>query len=173
MGVISKKLSTVDGYLSAIYRNPKNGWYEIEIGLPINWVIKETKEINCEVTQSNDKGKFVLVSPKPNFNIDIDDLITFICYVVETNKKVEEKEKELRSILEAEKSALEAKVNVYLSDLESLKEDSFKTYVTPEISSEEDSDSVEEPKIPKINTKGVKKSTLLKKNSENAEEESE
>lgn len=166
MGVISSKFSLVDGYLSAIYRNPKNGWYEVEIALPNNWVIRETKEINCEILNSNEMGKFVLISPKENSNIDVDDLINFIIYVVETNKKVEEKEKEFKSILEAEKIALEAKVNVYLSDLESLKKDSFNTYTKVE-NTDNDSLSNENKNIKKIHL------SKERKNFSNNEEKTE
>lgn len=151
MNVIENKLNTVRGFLMSIYRNSKEGWYEIEVGMPINWVIKETKDINCEVAQTTEKGKVIIISPKPDVNnVSIDDLIEFLNHVIETNKRVEEKEKQLKLILESEKLALEEKVKKYFDELETIKQSSFDEY---------EKDSTNDEPETKTTRKYIKKKT--------------
>ena len=137
METIESKLKGVSGYLMSVYRNSKDGWYEIEIGLPIKWVIKETSEINCEVIQETDKGKILKISPKPNSGVIVDDLIDFLSYVVETNKRVSDKEDQLKEIIATEKKAIEDKLKTYLDELENIKVSSFDDYKKPEKVTEE------------------------------------
>lgn len=125
MGLIQNKLKSVGTYLMSITRNSSEGWYEIEIGLPFSWVIKETNKISCEIVESNDKFKIVCVSPKKDSDIVVDDLIDFLSHVVETNQRVEDKKNELATFLEAEKAALEEKMKKYYDELETIRQSSF------------------------------------------------
>ena len=93
MKTVELALQPVDGYLVSIKRNTVNGWYELEVGLPVKWVFDENNEIKCEVLNKNDVGVLVKISPQ-NSNIVIDDLIQFVEVIIDTNQKIAEKEKE-------------------------------------------------------------------------------
>ena len=126
MKPIELALQGVDGYLMSITRNPVNGWYEIEVGLPAKWEFGENEEISCEVIDKSDTGKLIKIAPK-NRNISIDDLITFVEVIIQTNGKIAEKEKEFTDKMQEMKGMLEKEAKKFYEELDVLKVDSFKT----------------------------------------------
>lgn len=127
MKTIEAALEPVTGFLLSIKRNPMNGWYEIEIGLPNSWVFDENNEIKCEIISKSDAGKLVKIVPK-NDKIVIDDLITFVEIIIETNKKIAEKEKEFTDRMEQMKGMLESEAKKFYEELDELKSNSFKKH---------------------------------------------
>lgn len=125
MKTIESVLEPVTGYLSSIKRNPKNGWYEIEIGLPLSWVYDDNNEIKCEIISKSDAGKLIKVVPK-NEKIVIDDLISFVGVIIETNERIAEKEKEFTDRMEQMKGMLESEAKKFYEELDELKTNSFK-----------------------------------------------
>jgi len=125
MKTIETALEPTNGYINSFTRNTVEGWWELEIGLPKAWVFNENNEIACEVIFQNDVGKLIKVSPK-NRNIVIDDLVTFVEIILETNKKIAEKEKQFTDKMEEMKGILEQEAKKFYKELDELKENSFK-----------------------------------------------
>jgi len=125
MKPIELALKTVEGYLLSIARNPVDGWYEIEIGLPSNWVFDQNNEINCEVLDKTDAGSLIKISPKNN-DIEIDDLIAFVEIIIDTNKKIAEKEKQFTDKMQEMKGVLETEAKKFYQELDELRANSFK-----------------------------------------------
>jgi hypothetical protein len=126
MKVIESALQGVEGYLMSMTRNPIDGWYEIEVGLPAKWEFGENEEISCEVINKSDTGKLVKIAPKHD-GISIDDLIAFVEIIIETNGKIAEKEKQFTDKMQEMKSMLEKEAKKFYEELDELKVDSFKT----------------------------------------------
>jgi hypothetical protein len=124
MKTIDLALQDVTGYLISITRNTKNGWYELEMGIPKNWVYDETDEISCEILNESKTGKLVNVAPK-NEDILIDDLITFLKIIILTNEKIAEKQLEFESKMQEMKVSLEAEARKFYKELDELRETSF------------------------------------------------
>ncbi len=125
MKPIEEALQPITGYLISITRNPLDGWYELEIGIPNAWVFDENDEIKCEILDKSDKGKLIKIFPKNN-SIVLDDLLTFVQIILETNKKIAEKEKQFTDKMEQMKGMLEQEALKFYEELDSLKENSFK-----------------------------------------------
>jgi hypothetical protein len=125
MKPIEEALQPITGYLISITRNPLDGWYELEIGIPNTWVFDENNEIKCEILDKSDTGKLVKISPKNN-KIVLDDLLTFVQIILETNKKIAEKEKQFTDKMEQMKGMLEQEALKFYEELDALKENSFK-----------------------------------------------
>ena len=106
MKTIEAILDPISSYLISITRNPMEGWYEMEIGIPKGWVFNENKEIKCEVLSEEEAGKLVKIFPK-NSDIVIDDLVAFIVVIIATNKKIADKEKEFTDKMAAMRNTLE------------------------------------------------------------------
>ena len=124
MKTIEAALAAVDGYLISIARDTVNGWYEIEVGLPPNWVFDENDKIGCEVLIDEEEGKLVKITPKKP-DVVIDDLIGFLEIIKITNEKITEKEKQFTESLEEKKRELEIFAKGFYDDLDELKENSF------------------------------------------------
>jgi len=127
MKTVELALQPVDGYLVSIKRNTVNGWYELEVGLPVKWVFDENNEIKCEVLNKNDVGVLVKISPQ-NSNIVIDDLIQFVEVIIDTNQKIAEKEKEFTDKMEQMKGMLESEARKFYEELDELRNNSFKQH---------------------------------------------
>lgn len=125
MKTIEALLEPITGYLISITRNAIEGWYEMELGIPKGWVFNENKEIKCEVISEVEGGKIIKISPK-NTDIVIDDLVTFVVVIMDTNKKIADKEREFTERMTAMKKNLEKEVQEYYEELDKLKENSFK-----------------------------------------------
>lgn len=125
MKPIELALEPVAGHLISITRDTLHGWYEIEIGLPSTWVFDENDEIACEVLSKNDSGKLIKISPK-NEDVVIDDLITFVEIIIDTNKKIAEKEKQFTDRMQEMKGVLEKEAKKFYEELDELKINSFK-----------------------------------------------
>lgn len=125
MGVIENALSQVEGHLISMSRNPMNGWYEIEVGIYKSWVFANNKDIECEVIAEDNDGKLLKIYPKNN-KITVDELIRFVELIIETNERIAEKERDFAKEMEKMKELLEQKAKSFYSELDSLKDSSFK-----------------------------------------------
>jgi len=125
MKTIELALEPITGYLISITRNPVNGWYELEVGIPKGWIFDENDEINCEVTNKTDAGSLIKISPKST-DIVIDDLIEFVKVIMETNRKIAEKEKQFTDKMAEMKGVLEQEARKFYEELDELKINSFK-----------------------------------------------
>lgn len=121
---IENKLSLLEGYLLSIKRNTINGWYELEIGLPKNWIYKSNKIVKCDTIKKTEAGNLIKISPIKN-NVYIDDLISFVELIIETNSKIAEKEKQFTSQMDQVKKDLENKAKEFYKELDELREKSF------------------------------------------------
>lgn len=126
MKTIESILNPLTGYLISITRNTINGWYELEIGIPANWVFDENEIIECEVLKESEAGKLIKVKPK-NLNVVLDDLISFVDVIIETNKRIADKEKQFNDKMEKMKIQLEEEAKKFYKELDELKENSFKS----------------------------------------------
>lgn len=118
-------LKPIDGFLISITRDTTKGWYELQIGIQSSWVFNENKQVACEVLNETEAGKLVKISPK-NSKIKIDDLVKFVNLIIETNKRIAEKEMEFTKNMEKMKLELEESARKYYEELDKLREDSFK-----------------------------------------------
>jgi len=125
MKPIEKQLEPTNGYITSFTRNTVEGWWELEMGLPISWVFDENSNIDCEVVMENDIGKLIRVFPKKN-DIYVDDLITFVEVIIKTNEKIAEKEKQFTNKMQEMKGILEEEAKKFYQELDELKENSFK-----------------------------------------------
>jgi len=121
---ISDALNAITGYLITIKRNTFEGWYELEIGIPIDWVFDENDEIKCEVLEESKTGKLINVSPK-NVDVPIDALVTFVEIIIETNYRIAEKQQEFENKMLEMKVELETKAKIFYKELDELRENSF------------------------------------------------
>jgi len=125
MKEIELALEPITGYLISIKYNTLEGWYELEIGLPNTWVFDENNKISCEVLTENEAGKLIKIAPKKT-GIIIDDLIAFVKVIIDTNKKIAEKEKQFTDKMQEMKGLLEKEAKKFYEELDDLKEKSFK-----------------------------------------------
>jgi len=125
MKAVESALESISGNFKSLYRNPMEGWYELEVGIPKNWVFNENDEIGVEVISENEIGKLLKIFPK-NSNVVADDLILFVGIVIHTNKRIAEKEEEFKSQMEEMRKGLERKASEFFKELDDLKENSFK-----------------------------------------------
>lgn len=132
MKIVEEALESITGYLISIKRNTINGWYELEVGIPSKWVFDENSDVRCEVLKEVEVGKIIKISPK-NDDVCIDDLIFFVEFIIETNRKILEKEEELNKKLEDMKSKMEDVTKTFLIELEDLRDKSFKKLSEPPV----------------------------------------
>lgn len=125
MKPIQAALTSTDGYIKSFSRNTVEGWWEVEIGLPINWVYDENVKIGCEVVFENEVGKLVRVYPKKT-DVVLDDLIAFVEIIIATNERIAEKEKQFTDKMQEMKGILEDEAKKFYQELDELKENSFK-----------------------------------------------
>jgi len=137
MKKIEAALHSVDGYLISITRDTVNGWYELQVGLPSGWVFDENDKISCEVVEEAETGSLVKIAPKVQ-EIVVDDLIAFVQAIITTNEKIAKKEKQFTDKMEAMKKKLEQEAKKFYTDLDELKEKSFKTVNTEFVSKVEE-----------------------------------
>jgi hypothetical protein len=126
MKKIEAALHSIDGYLLSISRDTVNGWYELQVGLPTGWVYDENDKISCEVINEADAGTLIKIAPRTH-EIVIDDLIAFVQAIIVTNEKIAKKEKQFTDKMETMKSKLEEEARKFYTELDELKEKSFKT----------------------------------------------
>ena len=117
-------LEPITGYLKSIDRNPMEGWYEMTVAIPKNWAFNENNEIAVEVVSENEVGKLLKIIPKKQ-SVVIDDLVLYVIIVIDTNKKIAEKEVEFKEQLEEMKKGIEKKASEYFKQLDDLKVNSF------------------------------------------------
>jgi hypothetical protein len=129
MNSIEEELKPLSGYLVSIKRNTVKGWYELEVGVPADWIYKSNEQINCDVKKKGEKGHLLTISPK-NENIIIDDLVAFVKLIIDTNNRIREKEKEFTSKMNKVKKDLENQAKEFYEELDELKEKSFSKFDT-------------------------------------------
>lgn len=127
MKSIEEGLSPLTGYLISINRNTVKGWYELQIGVPSNWIYKDNDLINCTVVKKTDAGHILTISPKSE-NITLDDLVAFVKLIIETNSKIREREKEFTSKMDNVKKELENQAKEFYKEIDNLREESFKKF---------------------------------------------
>lgn len=122
---IEECLAPIAGYLKSMNRDTVKGQYELEVGIPKNWVFDENLNIGIEIVLDNEFGKLVRVFPKKP-NIIVDDLVDFVEIIMKTNQKIAEKEKEFTIKMEEMKKSLEKQASEFYKELDELKDNSFK-----------------------------------------------
>jgi len=130
MKVIENALEPISSFLISMTRNTKEGWYELEIGIPNNWVFEDNDNIMCEVIAQIDEGKFIKILPK-NYGVVADDLVKFVEIIIQTNERISAKEKEFTDKMEQMKAQLEKEAKKFYEELDDLKEKSFKHLQAP------------------------------------------
>lgn len=118
-------LKPISSYFVSLTRNPMEGWYELKIGIPTKWAFSENDEIGIEIINETEVGKVLNISPK-NESIVADDLVLFAQIIIDTNRKIAEKETEFKEQLEEMKRGMEKRASDYFKQLDELKENSFK-----------------------------------------------
>jgi len=124
MKTINIALEKISGNLLSITRNTEFGWYELEIGIPATWAFKDNNDIACIIITETERGKILKISPKFE-NIVIDDLVSFVEVIIETNKKIVERENDFLRKIESIKLLLEDELSKHNVELDELKETSF------------------------------------------------
>ena len=148
MKEIESILEPITGYLVSITRNPMKGWYEMEVGVPINWVFNENNEIGVNVIRETDNGRLLKIIPK-NQNVAVDDLVLFVRIVISTNKKISDKELEFKEEMEAMKKGLERKASDFFKELDELRENSFKKLNDNFVEGSDEVKRTRKPRTPK------------------------
>jgi len=149
---VEEKLKPLSGYLISIKRNTVNGWYELQIGVPADWIYKGNDIIKCEPIQTVDAGHILLISPKKD-DVIVDDLIDFVVLIIETNQKIREKEKEFTNKMDTVKKSLEDEAKQFYKQLEDLKEKSFSKFNTTNIKPDKSSNTTSSKDDDKNNKK--------------------
>ena len=127
MGLIQNTLNKFEDFLVSIERDTQKGWFYIKVGIPVDWVFKGNTKIACETLKESEFGHLVKIAPK-NSKITIDDLIEFASIIQETNEIIVQKQNEVDNIINSTKEELAKQVKEKLSELESLKENSFTSF---------------------------------------------
>jgi hypothetical protein len=130
--LIHNKLKPLEGYLISIEIDTINGWYELKIGIPKNWVYKENSNFKIEEVLKSEDGIILKVTPKNN-DVVIDDLIDFVLLIIDTNFKIVEKEKEFESKINEIKKQLEDQAKSFYKDIDEMKEKSFSVFEKVEL----------------------------------------
>ncbi len=112
-----------------IIRNPENESWELNVGIPASWEVKDNDDIGFKILNESDLGKEIHIFPK-NDSVLIDDLILFVNIIIKTNKEIEEKEKRFTEEIKKMKDGLEQKIRTFYETLETDKEVAFKNLGT-------------------------------------------
>ena len=126
MNTIESILKPITGYLISISRDTTNGWYTLEVGLPVGWVFDDNEEVQCEVLKETDNGNLINIAPKKQ-EITIDDLVKFVGIIIDTNETIARKEKEFTQKMEDMRERLEEEAKKYYEELDEIKETKFQT----------------------------------------------
>lgn len=148
---IDSILKPINHYLISINRNTTNGWYELQIGLPNNWIFDENDNIECEIIAESDEGKLVRIAPK-KAKILIDDLVHFVELILKINDRIAAKEREFTERMEAMKEELELEAKKYYTEIDDIKQN---PNVLDELKNTADTPAPKKPRgRPKGSTKG-------------------
>jgi len=128
MDRIEKMLEPLDGYLISITRNTEVGWYELEVGIPAKWAIAGNQFVACEIVSDDENGKIVILAPAKS-DVGLGTLVDFMKLLINTNKKIAEKEALFAKKMENFKSTFENKANQFYKELDDMRETSFKPIV--------------------------------------------
>lgn len=122
---IENKLDEIKDYCFLIKRNSDEEWWELEIGIPSSWEVKDNKDIGFTILNENNVGKQLHVFPKKN-NVSIDDLILYVKIIIKTNEEISEKEEKFTEFIKKEKENLENSIKKFYEKLEEDKINAFK-----------------------------------------------
>lgn len=129
MGTVNDKLELIAGYFATLKRDTTNGWYLLEIGLPLNWVFKSNDVIDCEIVSENKHGKLIIIKPKEKSkDVTADDLLEFAELIKKTNIEIVNREKSFTEKMDKVKKGLEDEINLFYVELENLREESFSVF---------------------------------------------
>lgn len=122
--VLDEALTKLDGYLISITRNTETSQYEIQVGIPKDWIYEENDMIGFDVDLENELGSVIKVYGKTT-DIVIDDLIHYVNVIIDTNKRIAEMQEEFERKLEEEKEAIVKKVSDFQNQINQMKQQSF------------------------------------------------
>lgn len=159
MKTVESIFKPISEYFISMGQDIDKGWYVFEIGLPKSWVFDSNDMIECNIIEESSEGKLLSISPKIE-GVEIDDLITFIGIIVDTNKKIAQREEEFKKRIEEMKNHLQDEAKKFYTELDELKDSSFKSISTSFNEAIGDNES-------KTNVRGRKKHTM-KTNTENS-----
>ena len=117
---VSEKLKPIDGYVLRIERNTENGYYEVVVGIPINWEYITSKTIMSDLLNETENGKIYKVYSKDE-DIVIDDLFDYISEIVKSNEQIEQIQRELEDELANKRKKLEAELAMIYETFENKK----------------------------------------------------
>lgn len=123
---VNDSLKPIEDNCFNILRNSENEWWELNVGIPSSWEVKDNNDIGFDILNSSDLGKQIHVFPKKE-NVTIDDLILFVKIIIKTNQEIEEKERTFTEEIKKMKEGLEEKIKSFYEKLEFDKENAFKS----------------------------------------------
>lgn len=142
---VESVLNKIGSEFLTLNRNTMKGWHELEIGIPPDWIFRENKNIGCEIILDIEKGKIIRIFPK-KMGIIVDDLISFVMIIAETNNRIAEKELEFTNKMNEEKERLEIEAKSFYNELHDLRESSFEGFNEKTESAINNKDDKEESK---------------------------
>jgi hypothetical protein len=123
--VVQEAFAPIAEYFISMSVDTVTGFHILEIGIPDKWAFSDSRDIKCEVLAESEEGKVLKISSHDE-QIVIDDLIEFVCIIVDTNIKIVMKEEEFKEKMNEMKKMLEDEANKFYAELDMLKDNSFK-----------------------------------------------
>lgn len=124
---VQENFNKIKEYLLSMESDPVNGWYSFQIGLPSKWVCSGNDLIECVKVAESDEGILYRLTPKDESMI-IDELISFVEFVIEINNEIEEKERFYQEEKKRLAEMLNEKLGKTFTELTDLKKESFKAF---------------------------------------------
>lgn len=123
--IVEDAFAPIAGYFISMSVDTITGYYMLEIGIPDKWAFSNSKNIECEILAESEKGKALKISSQDE-HVTIDDLIEFVCIIIDTNIKIAMKEEEFKEKMNDMKLQLEDEARKFYAELDTLKDSSFK-----------------------------------------------
>lgn len=123
--VVQEAFAPIAEYFISMSVDTVTGFHILEIGIPDKWAFSSSNNIKCDVVAESEEGKVLKISSHDE-QITIDDLIEFVCIIVDTNIKIVMKEEEFKEKMNDMKKQLEDEARKFYAELDSLKDSSFK-----------------------------------------------
>jgi len=124
MNTITEILQPLSNNFISLKRNTDNLWYELEIGIPNSWVFDGNEFIECSELRKTEKGLLIKIAPLFE-SVTVDDLFNFVYILIDTNKKIAEKENEFTVMMTEMKTMMEDKAKNFYLELDEMKANSF------------------------------------------------
>jgi hypothetical protein len=134
MQSLDSVLKPLSNNLILIRKNLDNNQYEIEMGIPKDWIFEKNNNIDCEVLGENENGKLIKIMPL-NEKVLIDNLIIFAEKIVMVNEEIEKQKVEFEKKMEETRITLINQFMEFHNDMEkkitlSFKEEKSETSTT-------------------------------------------